>query len=153
MNSTLKKGTTLPALLTDWLNPVSSFFDRDFFNVDFHPGPRRLGMTVPTVNISETPKNYLLELAAPGLEPKDFKVVVESHVLSISAEKKDEKKAKDNGYSRNEYFFNSFYRSFNLPENVTEENIVAKYKDGILKVNIPKSKETPVTPVHSVPVS
>lgn len=153
MSLALKKKSSLPALVSDWLSPVSSLWDRDFFNTDLDLFPRRVGVNVPSVNIAETPKDYQLEVAAPGLERKDFKIEVENHTLSISAEKEEKKKEENDGYSRKEYSFNSFCRSFTLPENIKEDEIDAKYKDGILKVTVPKAKETPAKPVHSIPVS
>jgi HSP20 family protein len=147
MNLTLKKNGGLPSLLSDFFN------DKDFFNLDSDFFPSRLGINVPTANITETPKEYKLELAAPGLERKDFNVEVENHTLNISAQKEEEKKEKDGEYSRREYSFNSFSRTFTLPENVKEGNIDAKYENGVLKVSIPKAKETPVKPAHKVEVS
>ena len=101
----------------------------------------------------ETNKEFKLELAAPGLERKDFNVEIENHVLKISAEKEEEKSEKNGGYSRREYSFNSFSRSFSLPENVKEGSIDAKYENGVLKVSIPKEKETSVKPAQKVTVS
>lgn len=141
----------LPSLLSDWLAP-GSILGRDFFDMDFDTLPARLGVNVPSVNIIETPKAYQLEVAAPGLERKDFKIEVESHTLRISAEKEEEKK-ESNGYTRKEYSFNSFTRSFTLPEDVKESDIDAKYENGILKVSVPKVKETPTKPAQKIPVS
>ncbi|HEY0742714.1 MAG TPA: Hsp20/alpha crystallin family protein [Chryseosolibacter sp.] len=147
MNLTVRKNGGFPSLLTDFFN------EKDFFNLENDFFPSRLGINVPTANISETPKEYMVELAAPGLERKDFNVEVDNHTLKISAQKEEEKKEKDGEYSRREYSFNSFSRSFSLPENVKEGNIDAKYENGVLKVSIPKAKETPVKPVHKVAVS
>ena len=151
MNLTLKKNGGIPSLLSDFFG--TSLMDKDFFDPESDLFVSRVGVNVPTANITETPKEYKLELAAPGLERKDFKVEVENHVLKISAEKEEEKKETQGKYSRREYSFNSFSRSFRLPENVKEENIDARYENGILKVSLPKAKETPVEPAHKVPVS
>ena len=110
-------------------------------------------MSVPSANISETPKAYVLELAAPGLKRDDFKLEVENHALTVSAEKQEEKKEKKNGYSRKEYSFDSFSRSFTLPDSVKESDISASYADGILKITIPKIEETPEQPALAIPVS
>ena len=131
----------------------SSLIDKDFFDWNSDLFPARLGTSVPRANIIETPKEYKLELAAPGLERKDFNVEVDNHVLKISAEKEEEKKEKDGEYSRQEYSFSSFSRSFTLPEDAREGNIDAKYENGILKVSIPKVKETPAKPALKVSVS
>ncbi|GGC33162.1 heat-shock protein [Parapedobacter defluvii] len=139
--------------MSDWLSPISSFWDRDFFDSDLGLFSRRLGLSVPSANISETPQAYLLELAAPGLKRDDFKLEVENHTLTISSEKQEEKEEKKNGYSRKEYSFNSFSRSFTLPDSVKESDISASYTDGILKITIPKTEETPEQPARAIPVS
>jgi HSP20 family protein len=149
MNSIAKKNGGLPSLLSDFFG--TSLIDRDFFGQDLFPS--RLGINVPTANVTETAKEYKIELAAPGLERKDFAVEVDNHTLKISAQKEEEKKENEGEYSRREYSFNSFSRSFALPENVKESNIDAKYENGVLKVSIPKAKETPAKPSHKVAVS
>jgi HSP20 family protein len=137
----------------DWPMP-SSLFGPDFLDANFElPSLTKLGTTIPTVNVSETPKEYKIEMAAPGLDRKDFKIEVENHCLCISAEKEEEKKEKENDYTRREYSFNSFSRSFNLPEDVKESNIDAKYENGVLKVSVPKMKETPVKIARTIAVS
>jgi HSP20 family protein len=112
-------------------------------------------VNVPSVNVRETPKEYILEVAAPGLERKDFNIEVDNRTLTISAEKeeKKEEKSEDNGYSRREYSFNSFSRSFTLPEDSKESNIDAKYENGILKLTLPKSKESTSKTVKRIEVS
>lgn len=145
----VKKNGGIPSLVSDFFG--TSLVDRDLFDLDLFPS--RLGINVPSANVTETAKEFRIELAAPGLERKDFNVEVENHTLKISAEKEEEKKEKDGEYSRREYSFNSFSRSFTLPENVKEGNIDAKYENGVLKVSVPKTKETPVKPVQKVAVS
>lgn len=144
--------TSLSRFLSDW---PTSLFDRDFFDIESGRSPARLGVNVPSVNIKETPKEYILEVAAPGLERKDFNIEVDNRTLTISAEKeeKKEEKSEDNGYSRREYSFNSFSRSFTLPEDTKEGNIDAKYENGILKLTLPKSKESASKTVKRIEVS
>ncbi|HEV2830688.1 MAG TPA: Hsp20/alpha crystallin family protein, partial [Hanamia sp.] len=85
-------------------------------------------------------KNYSVDVVAPGFKKGDFKVNVENDILTISAESKTESKEEDGRqYSRREYGYHSFTRSFTLPDNTEEDNITANYEDGILKLNIPKS--------------
>lgn len=93
------------------------------------------------VNIREDEKNYFLEFAAPGFEKDEFKINLENQVLTVSAEKKSERKEEAKEYSRREFSYSSFQRSFNLPESVNEEGIKAEYKNGILNVSIPKKEE------------
>ncbi len=152
MNLSPSKTKKSPSIWSGLIRPLNTLFGRDLFDEDFDLLPQQLGINVPTVNISETPKEYLLEMAAPGLERKDFKIQLENQMLTISSEKSREKEEKKKGTSRKEYSFNSFSRSFALPDNIKEDKIVAKYDNGILKITIPKEKETPVKPAHQVEV-
>jgi HSP20 family protein len=150
MNLTVRPMAGLSRFLSDW---PSTLLDRDFFESDLTPA--RLGVNVPSVNIRETPKEYILEVAAPGLERKDFNIEVDNYTLTISAEKeeKKEEKSETDGYSRKEYSFNSFSRSFTLPDDVKESNIDAKYDNGILRVTVPKAKESTPKAVKKITVS
>ena len=144
---------TLPSMLMDWPMP-GSLFGPDFLNDSFELSSyNRLGLTVPSVNVSENAKEFRLEVAAPGLSRKDFKIEMENNCLTISAEKKEEKKETEDDYTRREYSFNSFTRTFNLPENIKEGNIDAHYENGILTVLVPKLKETPVKVARQIAVS
>jgi len=93
------------------------------------------------VNILENEKNYILEFAAPGFEKEEFKIDLESQVLTISADKKSENKTTDKEYTRREFAYEAFRRSFNLPENAQADAIKAEYKSGILFVTIPKKEK------------
>lgn len=119
------------------MDPWKDFFGMDFFNSGF-PGSRN---TMPAVNLSEDESNYCVDLVAPGFKKEDFKVSINDDILTINAESKEEKKEDGKEYSRREYTSSSFTRSFKLPENTNDEQISANYKDGILKVNIPKSEK------------
>ena len=98
-------------------------------------------MNVPAVNVSETEKEFKLCIAAPGLEKTDFKVDADDDMLTISAEHEREEKDEQSGrYNRREYNYSSWSRSFSLPENCDLEKINAEYKNGELKVVIPKKQ-------------
>jgi HSP20 family protein len=142
-----------PTLFSDWLNPAMLTSDLMDFDTEAPFSALRLGINIPSANVKETGKDYVVELAAPGLERKDFKVEVTDHNLVISSEKKEEKKEEKEGYSRKEFSFSSFSRSFALPENVKEGDIDAKYKDGILKIVIPKKEITVSKPVREIAVA
>jgi HSP20 family protein len=131
-----------PSMLSDLLRP-ESFLGRDLFDFGSDPFIPKLGVTVPSVNIRETEKEYLFEMAAPGLDRKDFTIELENRILNISVEKEEKKDEKENDYYRKEYTFSSFARSFALPENIKEGGIDAKYDNGILHIHVPKAKETP----------
>lgn len=118
------------------------FLTRDLFQLPLRMGSTNLG-SVPAVNVKETDTAFELEMAAPGMEKKDFKIELEQDTLVISAEKENkmEEKSEDGKYSRREFSYHSFSRSFNLPkELVKEDDINASYKDGILRVTVPKKE-------------
>ncbi|REJ84790.1 MAG: Hsp20/alpha crystallin family protein [Bacteroidetes bacterium] len=116
----------------------SDFFG-DFFNEDL--APRSLFRSVPAVNIREDENQFWIEIAAPGMDKKDFKVDVDNGVLSISAERKEENSEEKNSYTRKEFSYSTFSRSFTLPESVNSENIIAKYENGVLMLTLPKKEE------------
>lgn len=151
MNAPVTRNGGMPSLFSNLFG--GSMFDRDLFDWGNELFPSRLGINVPSANVTETPKEYKVELAAPGLDRKDFKVEVSNGMLTIAAEKEEEKKEKDGGHTRREYSFNSFSRSFALPDNVRDSNIDAKYENGVLRIVIPKEKETPVKLARKVEVS
>jgi HSP20 family protein len=96
------------------------------------------GKRMPAVNISETEKEFLVEVAAPGMTKKDFQVMVEEGMLKIRAEKEEKKEEKEKDYHRREYNFESFERLFRLPENVDPDSVKARYEEGILKISLKK---------------
>lgn len=128
----LVKRTEWPLLGNrSWL---SDFFDNEkFFDADWLKN-----RTLPAVNVKETDKQYEIEVAAPGRSKKDFNISAENGVLTISSEDKEERELKENGYTRREFSYSSFSRSFALPENANEDEIKANYADGILKLEIAK---------------
>jgi HSP20 family protein len=114
-----------------WLSDLfdnEKFFDSDWLKKQ----------SFPAVNVKETDKNYEIEVAAPGRTKNDFTIAAEDGVLTISSEKKEEKEQKEKGYTRKEFTYNSFSRSFTLPENANEDEIKASYTDGILKLEVAK---------------
>jgi HSP20 family protein len=125
-------------------NVVRPFF-RDFFDVEnFFNKPffsDMKNMHFPAVNISETEQAYDIELAVPGFQKEDFKINVEDDVLTISAEEKKEETKEDKNYSRRDYHYASFTRSFRLPDNAKDDDIKALYTEGMLKLTIPKTTE------------
>jgi HSP20 family protein len=98
-------------------------------------------LAAPLVNISERKEGYLVSLAAPGLQKKDFKIDVEGNLLNISCELEDTVEEKEEKFSRKEYSYSSFERSFTLPDEVNKEKIDARYHDGILEIKLPKKEE------------
>lgn len=111
----------------------------DFFGNVVTPDLR--SGSVPQVNIRETAEGYHLEMAAPGLAKDDFKISIENDVLTVSGEKKKETTEKSEKYTRKEFAYNTFMRSFTLPEMVDTEKISARYENGIMTVDLPKKEE------------
>ena len=99
---------------------------------------------VPAVNIAETENEFHIELAVPGLKKEDFKINLDKNVLSVSAEKKTENVDEGKKYSKREYSYNSFVRSFTLPETADYAKIDAEYTDGVLKLNVAKKEEAKI---------
>ena len=119
---------------------INSIFDNFFEDDGANLFNWRSSSAFPSVNVKDEEKNYSLEVAAPGLTKKDFNIEVDKGVLTISSETKKEDKEETENYTRQEYSYSSFSRSFWLPEEVKENDITATYKDGILSVNVPKVK-------------
>jgi len=121
-----------------WFNDVfDSIVNDSFFN-------DRLVNKVPAVNIAETENEFHIELAVPGLKKEDMKISLDKNVLSVSAEKKTENVDESKKYSKREYSYNSFVRSFTLPETADQSKIEAEYTDGILKLNVSKKEEAKI---------
>lgn len=113
---------------------LSDFFDNEkFFDSDWLKR-----QSLPAVNVKETDKNYQIDVAAPGRSKKDFNISAENGVLTISSEQKEEKEQKEKDFTRKEFSYSAFSRSFSLPENANEEDIKANYADGILKLEVAK---------------
>lgn len=121
------------------LFPSISNWMEDFFADDWVK-PSVKGISIPAVNVSENKDAFKLKVAAPGFNKEDFKLEVKNGCLIISGETKKETEEKDEKFTRQEYAYTTFTRSFTLPENVNGDSISAQYADGILKVLLPKSK-------------
>lgn len=121
-----------------WFNDVfDSIINDSFFN-------ERFVNKVPAVNIAETENEFHIELAVPGLKKEDFKISLDKNVLSVSAEKKTENVDEGKKYSKREYSYNSFVRSFTLPEVADQGKVEAEYTDGVLKLNVAKKEEAKI---------
>jgi HSP20 family protein len=138
---------SIPSLLNDFL--ANDWLSSPFANW------RTSGTTLPSVNVRETNDAFHIEVAAPGMKRDDFKVELDNNFLTISAER--EQKNEDNnereGYTRREFSYQSFQRSFALPENKVEgEKIAARYVDGILNITVPKKEEAKAKPAKQIKV-
>lgn len=125
--------TTLFPTLTNWMDDI--FTD----NGDWLK-PAIKGVSIPAVNVTENKDAFKLKVAAPGFKKEDFKLEMQNGYLTISGESKEEKEDKDEKFTRQEYRYSTFTRSFALPDNVKSDDISAEYADGVLKVVLPKKK-------------
>ncbi|MGN6616769.1 MAG: Hsp20/alpha crystallin family protein [Ilyomonas sp.] len=124
----------LPMLFDDFVN-------RDFFNWNLS-NYSDTNTTIPAVNIKETKDSYEVEVAAPGMSKKDFKVQLDDNTLIISSQKTTENNNReDQRYYLKEFSYQSFYRTFELQKDIVDiDNIKANYEEGVLKLHIPKQE-------------
>jgi HSP20 family protein len=127
-----KKGQ-FPSILSDFFN-ADNFFATKWFDKEFD-------QTLPAVNIKENGNEFNIEFAAPGFSKTDFTVNIEDDLLTVSAEKNVEKNEEQDKFTRKEFSYNAFARSFTLPKTANADKIDARYLDGILKLSIPKKEE------------
>lgn len=145
------KKTNSTTNLPEWSNWIEDILNCDLpsvFAQNFNKG-----ITLPKVNISETADAYFVEMAVPGLQKSDFQIDIEKQVLTISStlEKNDEQKGVN--YTRREFGYSSFKRSFSLPETVDEAKIRAKYEEGILSIHLPKKEEARLKSSRTIRIS
>ena len=133
---------------------IDSLFSRDWMDWSTS-NYSSTNTTLPAVNVKETDDEYTLEVAAPGMKKDDFKINLENNQLTISSElKKEKENKKEDIFTRREFSYQSFLRSFSIPENVVEgEKITAKYSDGILTVKLPKREEVKPKPAREIKIS
>ena len=136
------------------MNRMFPGFSNDFWGRDFYPAHyNSFGFkSLPAVNIGEEDNEYTIEVAAPGLEKKDFRIDLENNCLTISSTRENKNEEENEKYTRREFQYNTFSRSFTLPETVDSENIAAKHRDGILYVSIPKKEEAKVKPAREIAI-
>ena len=132
-----RSGNSLPA----FPSLFDDFFSREFFNWG-NSNFSSTSTTVTAVTIKESADDYEVEVAAPGMEKKDFNIVLDGNQLTISSAKQYEETKKEESYTRREFSYQSFTRTFQLPKDVVDsEKIMATYENGLLKLPIPKKEE------------
>lgn len=153
---------------SNWLNPLPAFFD-DFFNRDLFnwntSNFSNTNTTVPSVNIKETADNYEVEVAAPGMSKKDFKVQLDGNMLTISSERTEQHESDNRSegnwkqrdgerYISREFSYQSFQRTFTLQKDVVDaDKIQARYEDGVLHLLIPKKEEAKQKPPRMIEIA
>tara|TARA_R110001583_G_scaffold10417_8_gene47914 strand:+ start:11191 stop:11634 length:444 start_codon:yes stop_codon:yes gene_type:complete len=109
--------------------------------------------TLPAVNIRENDQEFTIEVAAPGMTKDDFNINLDNNQLNISSEIKNETESNEDNYSRKEFSYQSFSRSFRLPVNLIDGNkISAKYEEGILCIHLPKKEEAKPKPSRMISI-
>lgn len=148
-SDSLQNQASMPSITSEfgsiWPLLAQPLIGRDFFQ-DFFDDTRNLGIgtigtSLPAVNITETDTDLIIEVAAPGMNKKDFKVEVTENKLEIAYQKESEEEQKGGNQWRKEFSFGSFQRNFTLPPIVDSTKVSAKYTDGILMIEIPKKEE------------
>ena len=142
-----------------WLfNDTPTFFN-DFFAKDFWnwglENNSSTNTTIPAINVKETNDNFEVEVAAPGMTKKDFKVELNGNMLTISSEKQNEWQENEiERYTRREFSYQSFQRTFQLPKDVVDEDkIQAKYENGLLHLTIPKKEHAKQRPPRMIEIA
>ncbi len=140
--------------MNQWPLLFDDFFNRDFFDWGVN-NFSDTNTTVPKVNVKETKDNFEVEVAAPGMNKNDFKIQLDGNMLTISSEKSEqhEDNNENEKYSRREFSFQSFQRSFTLPKDVVDaDKIEAKYENGLLHLVIPKKEEAKQKPPRQIQI-
>tara|TARA_R110002012_G_scaffold250007_2_gene427663 strand:- start:283 stop:759 length:477 start_codon:yes stop_codon:yes gene_type:complete len=141
------ENNALPSL-SSWVDDLfNKSFAKDFV-CNFNSG-----MTLPAVNVKDNANDYIVEMAIPGLKKSDFNIDLDNKVLSVSAETSSQNEEEQSNYSRREFGYSSFKRTFNLPDTVEQDKITANYTDGILNILLPKRDEAKKKPAKSIKVS
>jgi HSP20 family protein len=133
--SLMRRNDFLPSVFNTYLKPFNEWFELPdegdmWGNV----------LNVPAVNIKEDEQSFQVNMAAPGMKKEDFQVTLEDNMLTISSEKKEEKEQKEEKFTRKEFNYSSFSRSFTLPQDVQPDKIDARYENGMLQLVIPKKE-------------
>ena len=142
-------------LFSDMPGLFNDFFNRDLWNMNLGSSSTT-NTNIPAVNIRETADNFEVEMAAPGMTKDDFRIELDNNMLTISSEKRTENNedGRDGSYTRREFSYQSFQRSFHLPKEVVDsENINARYENGLLKLLIPKKEEVKQKPPRTINIS
>lgn len=133
--------TSWPSEIVNMQREFNRLFDNFFRGGMQDDGSCALSYWTPAADITEHDNEFVVKVELPGINKEDVKITLESNILTIRGDKKQEKNVKDENYHRVERMYDSFQRSFTLPRSVRSEKIDAVYKDGILTVTLPKAEE------------
>lgn len=110
------------------------------------------GITLPAVNVIDSDNEFVVDMAVPGLKKSDFDIQIDNNILSIGVESKTEHQENSENYTRREFGYSSFKRTFAIPESVNSDKIAADYSDGILKLHLPKKEEAKKKPLKKIKI-
>lgn len=127
----MQKLSSFPSMFNDFSRPWSDFPGGSIWNKM---------QNLPAANVVELADRFKISLAAPRLTKEDFTIDVDRHMLTVSSEKEEKNESEDENYTRKEYNYSSFSRSFNLPEDVQADKISARYINGVLELDLPKKE-------------
>jgi HSP20 family protein len=149
MNLIKRNANQVPAFPRVFFDDI---FGRELFNWE-NNNFSATRTTLPSVNIKETADNYEVEVAAPGMDKNDFKVTLDGNLLTISSHKEQQNVEEQGSFTRKEFSYQSFQRSFELPKHVVdEEKISARYENGLLLLSIPKREEAKQKPPRLIDI-
>ena len=150
MNLVKRNGSQIPGFPRLFFDDI---FGRELFNWE-NNNFSTTSTTLPSVNIRENAESYEVEVAAPGMEKSDFNVTLEGNLLTISSVREHKQTTQQETFTRREFSYQSFQRSFELPKNVVdEEHITARYENGLLLISVPKKEEAKQRPPRMIEIS
>jgi HSP20 family protein len=150
MNLIKRDGSQIPGFPRLFFDDI---FGRELFNWE-NNNFSSTSTTLPSVNIKETSDSYKVEVAAPGMEKSDFNVTLDGNLLTISSVREHKETTQQETFTRREFSYQSFQRSFELPKNVVdEEHITARYENGLLLLTVPKKEEAKQKPPRMIEIS
>lgn len=141
-NAITRTTGTIPGMFDDFFKPWNEWFSTPWKGL----------LSVPAVNIEQHEKEFMVSLAVPGMKKEDFKIDITGNLLTISSEKEENKEEKEKEFTRREYNYSSFSRTFTLPEEVNKEGIGAKYEDGVLKLSLPRREAVTMPSAKTITV-
>ena len=134
-------------------NPFFPSLVDELFNQDRRVRTSSISSTTPAVNLIEQDTQFLIELAAPGNKKEDFEIEIEDGILSISSSNKEDNTSEKETFTRHEFSYNSFRRSFTIPESVDNSSIEASYSEGVLLIKLLKLEEALPQPKKLIKIS
>jgi len=145
---TMDTGFSSSPILPSWFDDIlGKSFGNEFMS-NFNTG-----ITLPAVNVLDSDNEFVVEMAVPGLKKSDFDINIDNHILSIGVEKETKNEENSENYTRREFGYSSFKRTFAIPESVNVDKISASYTDGIMKVLLPKRDEAKKKPLRNIKIS